>query len=58
VVVDLRQVRHLSSAGVRLLAEAAARAPQLSVIALGLSAVARVLRLTGVDDLVAVRLDP
>jgi anti-anti-sigma factor len=54
VVVDLRQVRHLSSAGVQLLAEAADRAPQLSVIALGLSAVARVLRLTGVDDLLAV----
>ena len=58
VVVDLRQVRHLSSAGVRLLAEAADRAPQLSVIALGLSAVARVLRLTGVDDLLAVHLEP
>ena len=58
VVVDLRQVRHLSSAGVRLLAEAAARAPQLSVMALGLSAVARVLRLTGVDDLLAVHLEP
>jgi anti-anti-sigma factor len=54
VVVDLRQVRHLSSAGVRLLAEAADRAPQLSVITLGLSAVARVLRLTGVDDFLAV----
>jgi anti-anti-sigma regulatory factor len=51
-------VRHLSSAGVRLLAEAADRAPQLSVIALGLSAVARVLRLTGVDDLLAVHLEP
>jgi anti-anti-sigma factor len=58
VVVDLRGVRHVSSAGVRLLAEAADRAPQLSVIARGLSAVARVLRLTGVDDLVAVHLDP
>jgi anti-anti-sigma factor len=58
VVVDLRQVRHLYSAGVRLLAEAADRAPHLSVIALGLSAVARVLRLTGVDDLLAVHLEP
>jgi len=58
VVVDLRGVRHVSSAGVRLLAEAADQAPQLSVIARGLSAVARVLRLTGVDDLVAVHLDP
>ncbi len=58
VVVDLRQVRHLSSAGVRLLAEVADRVPQLSVIALGLSAVARVLHLTGVDDLVAVHLEP
>jgi len=48
----------VSSAGVRLLAEAADQAPQLSVIARGLSAVARVLRLTGVDDLVAVHLDP
>jgi anti-anti-sigma factor len=57
VVVDLRQVRHLSSAGVRLLAEMADRAPQLSVIALGLSAVARVLRLTGVDDVLAVHLE-
>lgn len=58
VVVDLRGVRHLSSAGVRLLAEAADQAPQLSVIAQGLSAVARVLRLTGVDDLLAVHLEP
>jgi anti-anti-sigma factor len=58
VVVDMRQVRHLSSAGVRLLAEMADRAPQLSVIALGLSSVARVLRLTGVDDLLAVHLEP
>ena len=58
VIVDLRQVRHLSSAGVRLLAEAADRAPQLSVIALGLSSVARVLRLTGVDDVLAVHLEP
>jgi hypothetical protein len=43
---------------VRLPAAAAPRAPRLSVIALGLSAVARVLRLTGVDDLLAVHLEP
>ena len=58
VIVDLRPVRHLSSAGVRLLVEAADRAPQLVVIATALSAVARVLHLTGVDELLAVHLEP
>ena len=58
VIVDLRQVRHLSSAGVRMLAEAADRAPQVSVIALGLSSVGRVLRLTGMDGVLAVHLEP
>jgi anti-anti-sigma factor len=58
VIVDLRRVRHLSSAGVRLLVEAADRAPHLSVLATALSAVARVLHLTGVDELLAVHLEP
>ncbi len=58
VIVDLRRVRHLSSAGVRLLVEAADRAPNLSVLATALSAVARVLHLTGVDELLAVHLEP
>jgi len=42
-------VRHLSSAGVRMLVESADLAPQLVVLATALSAVARVLHLTGVD---------
>ncbi len=58
VVVDLRQVRHLSSAGVQLLLEAADRAAHLSIAATALSAVARVLRITGVDARVAVHLEP
>jgi anti-anti-sigma factor len=55
VVVDLRGVRHLSSAGVRLLVEAADKA-QLVLVADPLSSVARVLHLTGVEELLAVRL--
>jgi anti-anti-sigma factor len=57
VVVDLRQVHHLSSAGVQLLVEVADHAAHLSIVATALSGVARVLRATGVDDLLAVHLE-
>jgi anti-anti-sigma factor len=57
VVVDLRQVHHLSSAGVQLLVEVADRAAHLSIVATALSAVARVLRITRVDELLAVHLE-
>ena len=49
VVVELRQVHHLSSAGVQLLVEVADRAAHLSIVATALIGVARVLRITGVE---------
>jgi anti-anti-sigma factor len=51
VVLDLRGLRYLSSAGVGLIVEAAAagRAASLSILTVADSAVARILSLTGLD---------
>jgi anti-anti-sigma factor len=61
VVMDLRQAGYLSSAGVGLLAEAAAtsqrRGIQLSVLLTPGSSAARIITLTGLDGSLTVRLD-